>query len=100
MEDDVFLRPAVAGTMKLHFVEARLHVDLQKYLTKEQFARNKELQKQHTSSRGMPMFVVVDPKTGNELGETPPEGLSPAALTEHWAKFLEKMVLVAGRKRP
>jgi hypothetical protein len=34
MEDDVFLRPAVAGTMKKGFVEARLHVDLQKHLTK------------------------------------------------------------------
>lgn len=100
MEDDVFLRPAVAGTMKQHFVEARLHVDLQKHLTKEQLARNKELQKQMTSSRGMPTFVVVDPKTGAELGETPPVGLSPASLTENWAKFLEKMVQDAGRRRP
>lgn len=98
MEDDVFLRPAVAGTMKKNFVEARLHVDLQKHLTKEQFARNRELQKQMTSSRGMPTFVVVDPKTGTRLGETPPVGLSPAALTENWAKFLSDMNTAAGRK--
>jgi hypothetical protein len=92
MEDDVFLRPAVAGLMKQGFVEARLHVDIQKHLTKEQFARNKELQKQFTTTRAMPIFVVVDPKTGKELGETPPVGLSPAALTESWAAFLQKML--------
>jgi hypothetical protein len=46
----------------------------------------------------MPTFVVVDPKTGAELGETPPVGLSPAALTENWAKFLNEMNTAAGRK--
>ena len=91
MEDDVFLRPAVAGLMKKGFVEARLHVDLQKSLTKEQFARNHELQKQFASTRAMPTFVVVDPKTGTKLGETPPVGLGPAALTENWRQFLEQM---------
>ncbi len=92
MEDDVFLRPAVAGLMKRGFVEARLHTDLQKSLTKEQFARNKELQRQLAATRAMPMFVVVDPKTGRELGETPPVGLSPAALTENWVAFLQRMI--------
>ena len=98
MEDDVFLRPAVAGLMKKGFVEARLHVDLQKSLTKEQFARNKELQKQYASTRAMPTFVVVDPKTGAKLGETPPVGLSPAALTENWRLFLERMEKAAPAK--
>ncbi len=97
MEDDVFLRPAVAGIMKEHFVEARLHCDLQKHLTKEQFARNRELQKQFASSRAMPIFVVVDPKTGQELGETPVVGLTPAAQTESWAAFLQKMVAARGK---
>ncbi|MBL8752448.1 MAG: hypothetical protein JNK15_04025 [Planctomycetes bacterium] len=98
MEDDVFLRPAVAGTMKKDFVEARLHVDLQKHLTKEQFARNKELQKQFTKSRAMPTFVVVDPQTGKKLGEAQPEGLTPGTQTENWGKFLGRMIEAAGRK--
>jgi hypothetical protein len=98
MEDDVFLRPAVAGLMKQHFVEARLHVDIPKHLTAEQFARNKALQKEWTTTRAMPIFVVVDPKTGKELGETPPVGLSPAALTENWVAFLQKMIAARDAK--
>lgn len=97
MEDNIFPRPAVAELMKKGFVEARLHVDLQKYLTKEQFARNKELQKQMTASRGMPTFIVVDPKTGKKLGETPVVGLTPSAFEENWIKFLREMNAAAGR---
>jgi thioredoxin-related protein len=97
MEDNVFLRPAVAGILKEHFVEARLHCDLQKHLTAEQFARNRELQKQYASSKAMPIFVVVDPKTGRELGETPVVGLSPAAQTENFAAFLQQMVAARGK---
>jgi hypothetical protein len=97
MEDSVFPSPAVAELMKKGFVEARLHVDIQKYLTKEQLARNRELQKQHASSRAMPTFVVVDPKTGKELGETPPVGLSSSSFTENWILFLGKMNAAAGR---
>lgn len=98
MEDDIFLRPAVAGIMQQHFVEARLHVDLQKHLTEQQFTRNKELQKQMTRSRGMPTFVVVDAKTGKKLGETPVVGLSPSAQTENWLRFLAEMNAAAGRQ--
>ena len=97
MEDNVFRRPAVAGIMKEHFVEARLHVDLQKHLTKEQFARSRELQQQYASSRAMPIFVVVDPKTGLEIGETPVVGLSPSAQTENWVAFLQRMVAARTR---
>jgi hypothetical protein len=98
MEDDVFLRPAVAGLMK-QFVEARLHTDIKSSLTAETFARNRALQKQWANTRAMPTFVVVDPKTGEEVAETPPVGLTPAALTENWVKFLEKVIAGSGRKR-
>ena len=94
MEDDVFLRPAVAGLMQKHFVEARLHTDIQSSLSAAAFARNRELQKQRASSRAMPIFVVVDPKTGVELGETPPEAFN---LEGGWVTFLERMVAAAGR---
>ncbi len=99
MEDDVFLRPAVAGTMKKGFVEARLHVDLQKHLTKEQLARNRELQKQFTKIRAMPTFVVFDPKTNKVLGEAQPDGFTPGAQTENWGKFLDAMNAAAGRTK-
>jgi thioredoxin-related protein len=98
MEDSVFPSPAVAELMKKGFVEARLHVDTQKNLTKEQFARNREFQKQMTASRGMPVFVVVDPKTGKKLGETPPVGYTSSAFTENWIKFLREMNSAAGRQ--
>ncbi len=91
MEDDVFLRPAVAGILKQGFVEVRLHVDLQKYLTAERFAGNKALFKQLAVSRGMPTFVVVDPKTGDKLGEAIPDGYTPSALTDNFVKFLESL---------
>jgi hypothetical protein len=97
MEENIFPRPAVAELMKKGFVEARLHADLQKHLTKAQYARNKELQKQMTASTGMPWFVVVDPKTGKKLGETPVVGLSSSAFEENWIKFLHEMNTAAGR---
>ena len=74
MEAKVFPKPAVAGLLKAKFVESRLHVDLRKHLTAEQFAANKALQKQYTTTIAMPYFVIVDPKTGTKLREM---GLGP-----------------------
>ncbi|MFY9344877.1 MAG: hypothetical protein WAT39_20455 [Planctomycetota bacterium] len=98
MEDDIFLRPAVAGLMRKGFVEARLHTDIPKSNSAATFARNKELQQQWAGTRAMPTFVVVDPKTGRELGETPPVGLSPSALEANWIAFLQRMLAAAGRQ--
>ncbi|MEY4672301.1 MAG: hypothetical protein RL148_85 [Planctomycetota bacterium] len=70
MENDVFLRPAVAGVLKQKFVEARMHVDIQSSLTAGQFADNKARQQELAGSYAMPFFVIVDPRTGAKLRAT------------------------------
>jgi len=70
MENDVFLRPAVAGSLKQKFVEARMHVDIQSSLTAGQFADNKARQQELAGSYAMPFFVIVDPRTGAKLRAT------------------------------
>ena len=68
MENQVFLRPAVAGPLKEGFVEARLHVDIRRNLTAEQLAANQQLERDLAQTSAMPTFVVVDPATEQVLG--------------------------------
>lgn len=96
MEDSVFLEQAVASLMKQHIVEARLHTDSQKTLTDEQFKKNREVQMEVAGVKTNPYFVVVDPNTGDKLGEFALSG-GFAAWPGKWTKFLQKMIKKAGR---
>lgn len=61
MEKKVFIRPAVAGELQ-HFVEARLHTDGS--TNHEQILA---LQESMTHSIANPVYLVVDPVTGETL---------------------------------
>jgi hypothetical protein len=96
MEGTVFLDPAVAGTMKEHFVEARLHTDTQNTLTDAQFADNRAAQKELAGTLANPYFVVVDPKTGKKISEHALSG-GPSAWTPGWIEFLADTLKQAAR---
>jgi hypothetical protein len=96
MESNIFLRPAVAGLMQKHFVEARHHTDTQNTLTADQLAMNRALQAKLAGTTANPFFVVVDPKTGLEIGEHSLSG-GPNAWEGNWIAFLEAMIKAAGR---
>lgn len=60
MEKDIFLRPAVAGELN-KLIEARLHYDGK---------RGEEVRKRQdemTRSSANPIYLIVDPRTGNIL---------------------------------
>lgn len=96
MEGNVFLSPEVSGIMKKHFVEARLHVDTQSTLTAEQFAANEAARDEIAGTFAMPYYVVVDPNTGETVGE---HGLSGGANAwqPQWLEFLRWTLKEAGR---
>ena len=54
MENNIFLRPAVAGVMSKHFVEARHHTDIQNTLTAAQFAANRKLRDEIAGTTAYP----------------------------------------------
>ena len=62
MEDSVFLEPAVAALMKKHVIEARLHTD-----GSTNIDQLLELQQAMTNSVANPVYLVVDPDTGETL---------------------------------
>ncbi|HZN40267.1 MAG TPA: hypothetical protein VFD82_15780 [Planctomycetota bacterium] len=96
MENNIFLRPAVAGIMKENFVEARHHTDIQNTLTEAQFAANRKLQEEIAITKANPYFVVVDPKTGKKIGEHALSG-GPNAWEGNWIEFLQQVLKAAGR---
>ena len=97
MEGNVFPSSAVAGLMKPNFVEARLHTDSQNTLSDEQFATNQRYRDELAGTFAMPYFVVVDPGTGETVGE---HGLSggPGEWEPNWLDFLNFALNEAGRK--
>jgi hypothetical protein len=62
MEEVVFRLPAVAGVLRKEFIEARLHTDGGPK-EKENVQRQTEL----AGSRATPIYVIVDPKSGEKL---------------------------------
>lgn len=62
MEEKVFPKPAVAGELKEHYVEARLHTD-----GGPREAENRKLQKDIAGSPANPYYVIIDPKTGKVI---------------------------------
>ena len=61
MEEKIFPRPAVAAELQ-KYVEARLHTD-----GGPREEENQELQKKMTGSVANPIYVIVDPRTGEPL---------------------------------
>lgn len=61
MEEKVFHRPAVAGILAQDFVEARLHTDGQRNVE-----RILELQEELTGSVATPIYVILEPATGEK----------------------------------
>jgi len=96
MEEDIFLEQAVASLMKQHLVEARLHTDSQKHLTDEQFAGNRKAQADLAGVKTNPYFVMVDPATGDKVGEFALSG-GFAAWPDKWTAFLNRMIKKTGR---
>jgi len=62
MEESVFPQPAVGGVLKEKFIEARLHNDGG---PKKQ--QNVQRQKDLAGTVTTPVYVIVDPKTGEKL---------------------------------
>lgn len=96
MEANVFRDPAVAATMKTHFVESRHHVDTQNTLTDAQFTANRKLQADLAGTMAMPYFVVVDPGSGETISEHELSG-GPGEWTERWREYLGETLRRAGR---
>ena len=63
MEDGVFHAPAVAGELKKRFVEARLHTDRPDEVSQ----RLSKMMRAKVGTISMPVYVIVDPKTEQEL---------------------------------
>lgn len=97
MENNIFLRPAVAGLMQANLVESRHHTDIQNTLTAEQFAANRKLRDEIAATTATPYFVIVDPKTGKKIAEHALSG-GPNAWEGNWIAFLEQALTLAGRK--
>lgn len=62
MEEKVFPRPAVAEELQKNYIEARLHTD-----GGPAVEHNKQLQKDMTRSVALPIYVIIDTKTGQPL---------------------------------
>ena len=60
----MFPSPAVAGILNEHYVEARLHTD-----GETNIERILEVQRELTGSVATPIYVLVDPKSGQEVGQ-------------------------------
>ena len=62
MEKSVFREPAVAGLLEERFVEARLHND------GKHAEAIRQLQEEMTHSKATPIYLIVDPATGEQHG--------------------------------
>lgn len=68
MEETIFPRPAVAGVLARHYVEARLHTDHPDDAIRE---RNLALQDELQGSLATPYYVLLDPLTEEVLNRYP-----------------------------
>jgi hypothetical protein len=62
MEKTVLPLPAVAGKLRKHYIEARLHFD-----KGPRIEENKKLQIELGKSRANPIYVIYDPEKGEAL---------------------------------
>jgi len=87
MEKKFLPKPAVAGLLKEHYIEARLHTDRKSV---PQLDRILEVQKKFAGSEALPVYVTVDPETERLLGKY--EGSQPAQFAseeEAYIRFLK-----------
>jgi hypothetical protein len=63
MEENIFPQPAVAGLLQ-DMIEARLHNDGADVVVREAI---QALQKEMAASVATPIYIVVDPTTGEQL---------------------------------
>jgi len=64
MENKILPSPAVAGVLNQSYVETRLHTDGEANID-----RIRELQKELAGSVATPIYVLLDPKTGERKGQ-------------------------------
>ncbi len=64
MEEHVFRAPAVAGKLRQGFVEARLHTD---GVNDPVYDGIRRLQLELTGSKATPIYLVIDPRTGERI---------------------------------
>jgi len=62
MEEKIFPRPAVARELQEKFIEARLHND-----GGPRMEENRKLQDEKAGSRAAPIYLIIDPKSGQTL---------------------------------
>lgn len=62
MEEKIFPRPAVARELQEKFIEARLHND-----GGPSQAANRTLQEKMAGSLASPIYLIVDPRSGEKL---------------------------------
>ncbi|MBC8330336.1 MAG: hypothetical protein ISR76_03340 [Planctomycetes bacterium] len=79
MEENIFPLPAVAGILENEMVEARLHNDDFDPEIKERVVA---LQLEMTSSYTTPIYLVLDPVTGEVLGRRDGALLEEAAFAD------------------
>ena len=96
MESTVFQEAASRELMGMHVVEARLHTDVQSTMSKQQFANNRKLQMELTAMRSNPMYVAVNPATGEKLGTFKLSGDISTWGTK-WRRFVTEVATKAGR---
>ena len=85
MEGRILPSPAVAGELRNYFIEARLHADMGSYAETA-----KALREKLTGSVALPIYVVMDPETGEIGGILEGLRLAPAFkdfLTESRTKL-------------
>lgn len=83
VEGTVFPDPAVAGILREHYVEARLHTD--DYSAPERTERQRELQQQMTGVKTLPVYLIQDPDSGEILDRR--DGYHPAPV---FVEFLRR----------
>ena len=66
MEGKVFPSPAVAEVLNEKYVETRLHVDVPDRVP--DIEENRRLQREYARTIALPVYVAIDPGTGQELG--------------------------------
>ncbi len=82
MERNVFPHPAVAGILREHYVEARLHLDGPEPAR----SRNNALRERLSGDIARPTYVVLEPKSGRRIAVQKGWLPNPAAF----ADFLRK----------
>lgn len=85
MEEGIFPNPAVAGILREHYIEARLHTDDQQ--NPERSERQASMQVEMTGSVAQPYYVVVDPANEQKLGLR--KGLASEAT---FVKFFQQFI--------